>query len=271
VAAFSPRLWLGIVLLIVVGSVIGISRFNAFKPAFFDQAFLVLNIAVPATLTLLLLLLAGPLASAEGETTRWRYRLNAGDPLAGESLPAWKSPPTLLLYVVSCTPLMVFTPDLEGISQYLDASEELNPLALFNREVWIRTWLFTGAAFMCGAALIWALVRIGSRLGGGRLLMLVVMILWLGPMLLAGAWAFRQDAHLGRLLNPIATFSPPGAIWTAWSGSRPDELNVQMIHAMAGPYPWLWPGVAFQAVVALAACAAALRVRDRFAQPATRE
>src|SRR5688572_22774778 len=124
--AFNPRLWLGIVLLIVVGSVIGISRFNSFRPAIFDQALLVLNVAVPATLTLLLLVLAGPLAAAEAEATRWRYRRKAHDPLADESRPSLMSAPALALFVLACVPMLVFTPDLEGISQYMDEFDELN-------------------------------------------------------------------------------------------------------------------------------------------------
>ena len=53
----------------MIGSVVGIARFEAFRPGFFESALLVHNVAVPATLTLLLLLLAGPLSAAEAEAT----------------------------------------------------------------------------------------------------------------------------------------------------------------------------------------------------------
>jgi hypothetical protein len=271
VSSFSPQLWLGIVLLIVVGSVIGIMRFDEFRPAIFQEARLILNVAVPATLTLLLLVLAAPLAAAESETTRWRYRQNAGDPLADESRPRLGSVATLLLVVLAATPLAIFSPDTEGIWQYLEAVE-VNPLALLDRTIWVRAWSLTGAAFVCGAVLIWSVVRIGSRAGIGRYLVFLVLLLWLAPLVAAGVWAFREDGHLQQLLNPLASFSTLGTIWTAWCGTSPQTDNIWVdSHVMTAPAPMLWPGVAFQGVVALAAVVAALRVPNRYARPATRD
>jgi hypothetical protein len=270
--AFSARLWLYLMLLIVLGSLIGISRFNDFRPGFFDQATLILNVAVPATLTLLLLMLAAPLGAAESEATGWRYRRNTGDPLADESRPQLRPAMVLVQFLLLCAPLAIFTPDVEGMWQYVAEGASFNPLIVFERGIWLRTWSLTGAAFACCAVLIWSLVRIGSRVGGGRFLLLIALILWLTPLIAAGVWAFRQDAHLGRLLNPIASFSSPGTIWTVWCGTT-DDLSTPWggDHIMTLPAPWLWPGVAFQAAVALVAVIVALRVPDRAAEPVTRE
>ena len=100
----------------------------------------------------------------------------------------------------------------------------------------------------------------------------LVLLLWLAPLVAAGVWAFREDGHLQQLLNPLASFSTLGTIWTAWCGTSPQTDNIWVdSHVMTAPAPMLWPGVAFQGVVALAAVVAALRVPNRYARPATRD
>ncbi len=248
--AMDAVLWLGIIALIVGASLVGIARFEAFRPQIFRNAELWHNVAVPATLCLLLLLLPAGLAASERRVLTWRYRRNVGDPLADESRPGISSLVALVAFLAIGATFVIFAPDTEIVSAGSHG----------------RAWALTGASFFLGAVLLFALVRIGHRLGPTRVLSSAVLLLWVLPILAAAAWAFREDGNLTRTFNPIASFSTPGAILAAWLG-RTDGGQ----HAMTASTLAYWPGVAFQALVAAGAVLVAARVPDRMSQPAVRE
>lgn len=265
VPALGAPLWLAVIALIVIASILGIEYFEYFRPGIFDGLDGSPNIAMPATLALLLLLLTAPISANETESTAWRYRRNVGDPFADESKPALASWQVLAAFLLVCMPLAVVRPAFEGGASWTQASAQSSSLA--------HVWGLTGASFACGALLIWGLVRIYHRLGaGGGYLRWLVFGLWVAPLIGAGIWAMRQTGDLSRLFNPAMSFSTPGALIVAWNGLLPEGASNLAASGLQLQRPLIfWPGVAFQALVAMAAIIVALRVPDRSAEPASRE
>lgn len=266
VPALGAPLWLAVIALIVIASILGIEYFDYFRPGMFDGLDGSASVAMPATLALLLLLLTAPVSANESESTAWRYRRNVGDPFADESKPALASWQVLAMFLLLCTPLAVIRPTFEGgLAWTQQGMAQRPPLG--------HVLGLTGASFLCGALLIWALVRIHHRLGaGGGYLRWLVFGLWVAPLIVAGMWTMRQTGDLSRLFNPAISFSTPGGIIVAWNGLLPEGAANLSASGLQLQRPLsFWPGVVFQALIAIAAIIVALRVRDRSAEPASRE
>ena len=245
----SAPAWVGLFAVMVTATLLGIWRFDAFQPTFIrsmDGA--TPAMAVPAFLTVLLLLCAGPIQAAEQEAAAYRYRRAAGDELADEFKPSLTAGGFCVLLVAMSAALMVFGPpathEWQGIPLGGEAAEP----------TWTSAWSITMASFACGVALLWAQVRVLGRLKMRGGYVWIALTLWAIPLVAAGGLSIWRRGDLDELLSPLAAFSSPGAIWTAWHVADPLQ----------------WVGVGYQALLAVVAGAVALRVPDRIGTPIER-
>lgn len=260
VPVLSAPLWLVLVALVVIGSILGIEYFDAFRPGFYSELPSHAATAMPGTLTLLLLLLAAPLLASEWESAAWQLRRRAEDPFAHESRPALLSWQTLGLFVVLCIPLGVVQPDAPGAT----VEGALRPVS--------DVWLLTACSFLSGAVLIWALVRVmQKRNAGGSYAFWFVFLLWDLPVMAAAGWSLHKSGSMTGIFNPFISFSTPGAFAAAWNGLLPSAGGAHPWNLEQRPASVFWPGVAFQALIAGSAVVAAWRIPDRSADLATRD
>ena len=260
--AFSTTLWLALIALVVAGTLAGVGWSADLRPFNSDYFTPEPGITLPASIAVLLLLCHGPILAAEKQSLAHRVRVNVADPAADEDKP--RIPPWLAAVFAGALllPLALLRPaaspeDFESLAlvvgpsgvepgfvqqQLLDA---LRPQA----------WLVTAACVLAGLATAWALVRLLTRLRAGWAYFWIYLAMWAVPVALAAGLVAWETGELEQPLSGLSAFGLPGALLVAWNGADASA----------------WPGVAFQAVVALVLVLLALRAPDRAAKPATRE
>ncbi len=261
--AFSTTLWLLLIALVVAGTLAGTFWQTDLRPLNVNSFVPRPGMTLPATLALLILLCHGPILAAEKQSLAFRLRRNVDDPAADEDrpkLPAWLA---AVLAGALLVPLVLLRPAADpddwdtltlsvGVATESEASvDQLTAIATLHR----TAWPITAACVMAALATAWALIQILTRLRASWGYFWIYLALWAVPVVAGASLGAWETATLERPLSGISAFGFPGALLVAWN-------NVD-----ANP----WPGVIFQATVALVLVIVALRVPDRAAEPGTRE
>lgn len=258
--ALSPGMWLALAVLFVAGTLAGVHWFESLRPPANVGLVPSPGMTLPVTLTLLVVLAHGPIASAEFQAAAWRLRKNVDDPAADDdrpTLPAWAA--ATLMFVI-LAPLGLLVPEhpfgstfnSELVLATTPAGGEIKP----SEATLLRhAWPITAAAVAAGLATAWALMRLLIRLRMARYTFWVYLLLWGVPLGLSFATTLWLTGELDGSLLPMAAASLPGALFHAWGAGEGSA----------------WPGVAAQWIVAATLAVFALRASDRVARPATRE
>ena len=285
--AFSPAMWLGFIGLIVAFTVGVVGWFEALKPTFgpFGQGGGVESVpapglTLPATLTLLVLMAHGPVASVEKRAAAYRLRKRVDDPNADADrprLPGWAAMVGVALLIA---PLGLLRPTYDfdalassewqdrfeadgltdnGVRQHvyddLDLYLQLGSGGQIGDALARYAWPPTVAAVLAGLVTAWALTRTLTRARMGRFGFWIYLLLWAGPMLASFGFTLWLTGELEGELLPIAAASLPGSLFHVWAAGTGS--------------PW-W-GIAAQWIVAGVLVFVSFKVPDRAARPATRE